>query len=96
MIMVTHNPDLECYANRILYIHNGFIEKQVLNTRQCQYYPEEYQEKVNSKKLLYSLCCYLRFHHSSVERREKSLLETRPISSSIETVSFSYSVEMIS
>lgn len=70
MIMVTHNPDLECYANRILYIHNGFIEKQVLNTHQCQYYPEEYQEKVNSKKLLCSLCCYLRFHHSSVERRE--------------------------
>ncbi|KAK8811264.1 hypothetical protein WA538_005423, partial [Blastocystis sp. DL] len=49
MVMVTHNPDLECYANRILYIHNGLIEKQVINTYQCQYYPEEYQEMVNSK-----------------------------------------------
>ena len=49
MIMVTHNPDLECYANRIIYIHNGLIEKQVINTFQCQFYPEEYQELVNSR-----------------------------------------------
>ncbi|KAK8799112.1 hypothetical protein WA171_005860 [Blastocystis sp. BT1] len=49
MVMVTHNPDLECYANRILYIHNGLIEKQIINTYQCQYFPEEYQEKVNAK-----------------------------------------------
>ena len=50
MVMVTHNPDLECYANRILYIHNGLIEKQIINTYQCQYFPEEYQEKVNAKQ----------------------------------------------
>jgi putative ABC transport system ATP-binding protein len=31
MIMVTHNPDLECYADRILYIKDGKIVKQVLN-----------------------------------------------------------------
>ena len=49
MVMVAHNPDLECYANRILYIHNGLIEKQIINTYQCQYFPEEYQEKVNAK-----------------------------------------------
>lgn len=55
MVMVTHNPDLECYANRILYIHNGLIEKQVINTYQCQYYPEEYQEMVNSKNCLVCL-----------------------------------------
>ena len=53
MIMVTHNPDLECYANRILYIKNGMVDKQVINQYQCKYYPEEYQEKVNSKKLLF-------------------------------------------
>ena len=46
MIMVTHNPDLECYANRIIYINNGLIEKQILNQCQCQYDPEEYQQKV--------------------------------------------------
>ena len=27
MIMVTHNPDLECYADRILYIRDGKIVK---------------------------------------------------------------------
>ena len=27
MIMVTHNPDLECYAHRILYIKDGSIVK---------------------------------------------------------------------
>jgi ABC-type antimicrobial peptide transport system, ATPase component len=31
MIMVTHNPDLECYADRILYIRDGKIVKQVIN-----------------------------------------------------------------
>ena len=51
MIMVTHNPDLECYANRIIYINNGLIEKQILNQCQCQYDPEEYQQKVNAKKI---------------------------------------------
>ena len=51
MIMVTHNPDLECYANRIIYINNGLIEKQILNQCQCQYDPEEYQQKVNAKKM---------------------------------------------
>ena len=48
--MVTHNPDLECYANRIIYIHNGLIEKQIINTRQCKYDPEEYQRKVNERQ----------------------------------------------
>ena len=59
MVMVTHNPDLECYANRILYIHNGLIEKQIINTYQCQYFPEEYQEKVNAK-LHYCLLVIIR------------------------------------
>ena len=33
MIMVTHNPDLECYAHRILYIRDGKLIKQVLNEK---------------------------------------------------------------
>lgn len=61
MIMVTHNPDLECYANRILYIKNGMVDKQVINQYQCKYYPEEYQEKVNSKKLLFFFCSKKRY-----------------------------------
>lgn len=27
MVMVTHNPDLESYAHRIIYIKDGMIEK---------------------------------------------------------------------
>jgi len=27
MVMVTHNPDLECYPHRILYIKDGTIIK---------------------------------------------------------------------
>jgi len=27
MVMVTHNPDLECYADRILYIRDGKLIK---------------------------------------------------------------------
>lgn len=30
-IMVTHNPDLECYADRVLYIEDG----QVCTTLTC-------------------------------------------------------------
>lgn len=31
MVMVTHNPDIECYADRILYLADGTIVKQVHN-----------------------------------------------------------------
>ena len=51
-IMVTHNPDLECYAHRILFIKNGSIEKQIFNASQSQYTPDEYVEYVNKKKEL--------------------------------------------
>jgi len=30
-IMVTHNPDIECYADRILYVQDGVFVKQALN-----------------------------------------------------------------
>lgn len=30
-LMVTHNPDVECYADRILYVQDGGIHHQVLN-----------------------------------------------------------------
>ncbi len=42
MVMVTHNPDLECYPHRILYIKDGTIVKQVINERQCPLIYEEY------------------------------------------------------
>ncbi len=31
MMMVSHNPDLETYADRVLYIRNGVLEAQALN-----------------------------------------------------------------
>uniref|UniRef100_A0A7S4LCH7 ABC transporter domain-containing protein n=1 Tax=Eutreptiella gymnastica TaxID=73025 RepID=A0A7S4LCH7_9EUGL len=42
MVMVTHNPDIECYADRILYVEDGRFQKQVYNTVQSQLYYEEY------------------------------------------------------
>lgn len=29
--MVTHNPELECYADRIIYIGNHIIENEIIN-----------------------------------------------------------------
>lgn len=31
-IMVTHNPDIECYADRILYVNDGRFGKEVFNS----------------------------------------------------------------
>jgi hypothetical protein len=33
---VTHNPDLECYADRILYVEDGTFKKQALNSVQSR------------------------------------------------------------
>ena len=48
MIMVTHNPDLECYADRIIYIRDGQIVKQVYNDAQCNLELEPYLQYLNS------------------------------------------------
>lgn len=48
VIMVTHNPDLECYAHRILYVEDGMFKKQATNTRQCKINYEQYMKYVNS------------------------------------------------
>ncbi|CAD8096586.1 unnamed protein product [Paramecium sonneborni] len=49
MIMVTHNPDLECYAHRIIYIKDGKIEKQAINERQSPLRYEQYLHYLNSQ-----------------------------------------------
>jgi putative ABC transport system ATP-binding protein len=41
---VTHNPDLECYADRILYVEDGCFKKQARNTRQTRLDFELYME----------------------------------------------------
>ena len=47
-IMVTHNPDLECYADRVLYVSGGTIAGIAINEKQVQLNAENYtkfQEK---------------------------------------------------
>lgn len=48
IIMVTHNPELECYANRILYVQDGEFIKQAINEYQQALTVQEYLEYINS------------------------------------------------
>ena len=41
-IMVTHNKDIECYADRILYVQDGSFRKQVFNTLQSRLVLDHY------------------------------------------------------
>lgn len=41
-VMVTHNPEIECYADRILYVQDGTFVKQALNEVQTSIREEEY------------------------------------------------------
>jgi putative ABC transport system ATP-binding protein len=47
MVMVTHNPDLECYADRIVYVRDGKLEKQAINMTQCKLHYSKYVEFLN-------------------------------------------------
>jgi len=47
-IMVTHNPDVECYADRILYLSDGRFEKQVYNIVQTPLIYEDYINYLNT------------------------------------------------
>jgi len=44
MIMVSHNPDLECYADRVLYVADGKFVKQAINEQQIELTVEGYAE----------------------------------------------------
>ncbi|EPZ31209.1 hypothetical protein O9G_006385 [Rozella allomycis CSF55] len=46
-VMVTHNPDVECYADRILYLEDGKFVKQVYNRIQVPLVFEEYNGNTN-------------------------------------------------
>lgn len=48
IIMVTHNPELECYANRIIYVQDGEFIKQAINENQQALTPKEYLDYINS------------------------------------------------
>jgi len=47
-IMVTHNPDIECYADRILYLSDGMFEKQAINREQTRLNYDDYIQYLNS------------------------------------------------
>jgi len=48
-VMVTHNPDVECYADRILYVEDGKFHKQCLNAVQTRLVYEDYIQFLNSQ-----------------------------------------------
>jgi putative ABC transport system ATP-binding protein len=48
-IMVTHNPDIECYADRILYVSDGKFATQILNEVQTPLILEHYLEFLKDK-----------------------------------------------
>lgn len=50
LIMVTHNPDLELYADRILYVSDGRFVRQALNGQQCQLDYQRYKAFLDSKQ----------------------------------------------
>ena len=50
LIMVTHNPDLELYADRILYVKDGRFVRQAINAQQCQLDYDLYKEYLDSKQ----------------------------------------------
>ena len=45
-VMVTHNPEIECYADRILYVQDGTFVKQALNEVQTAIRENEYAKFV--------------------------------------------------
>ena len=43
-VMVTHNPDLECYADRVLYVAGGTIAGVALNEKQSTLNADSYKK----------------------------------------------------
>eukprot|EP00004_Rigifila_ramosa_P011359 TRINITY_DN2415_c0_g1_i4.p3 TRINITY_DN2415_c0_g1~~TRINITY_DN2415_c0_g1_i4.p3 ORF type:complete len:112 (+),score=41.26 TRINITY_DN2415_c0_g1_i4:606-941(+) len=48
-IMVTHNPDLECYADRILYVADGTFASQAINSAQAALDYDDYLDFLNTQ-----------------------------------------------
>jgi putative ABC transport system ATP-binding protein len=51
-VMVSHNPDVECYADRIFYIEDCKFVKQAINMKQTPLEYAHYIHFVNSQKYL--------------------------------------------
>eukprot|EP01126_Amoeba_proteus_P031093 TRINITY_DN3060_c0_g1_i8.p1 TRINITY_DN3060_c0_g1~~TRINITY_DN3060_c0_g1_i8.p1 ORF type:complete len:213 (-),score=31.63 TRINITY_DN3060_c0_g1_i8:369-1007(-) len=48
-VMVSHNPDIECYADRILYLQDGMLVEQAINLEQTKLVYLQYIQYVNTK-----------------------------------------------
>ena len=73
IIMVTHNPELECYADRILYVQDGIFEKQVINDYQIALTVEEYVDFINNN-IQFTYQSYLFDHHRHRRRHRSSIV----------------------
>ena len=49
LVMVTHNDDLECYADRILYVSDGQFVKQAINQQQVSLDYDKYVQHLKKK-----------------------------------------------
>ncbi|GET90454.1 abc transporter domain protein, putative [Leishmania tarentolae] len=49
-IMVTHNPDIECYADRVLYVSDGRFAKEIFNVRPTCLHLENYTKYLASRE----------------------------------------------
>lgn len=49
-VMVTHNPDVECYADRLLYVSDGRFVSQALNYEQSRLDFKTYMKYLNSQE----------------------------------------------
>jgi len=47
-VMVSHNPDIECYADRVLYLDDGMFVEQAINVEQTPLIYSEYIQYVNN------------------------------------------------
>lgn len=50
IVMITHNKDLECYADRILYLEDGIIREQIRNMFQVKLPIEDYIDYLRTKQ----------------------------------------------
>jgi putative ABC transport system ATP-binding protein len=50
-VMVSHNPDVECYADRIIYLSDGRFIKQAINLQQTKLKYDEYIQFVNKQHI---------------------------------------------
>lgn len=46
-LMVTHNPDIECYADRLIYLADGKIQRQAVNKQQNPLIYDDYIAYLN-------------------------------------------------